>query len=47
MKPGDAAQEAINRISKVYPNFVGAIVAIDKFGNHGKETFVLTTIYFI
>lgn len=30
-----AAEDAVRRISKVYPNYVGAIVAIDRYGNHG------------
>jgi N4-(beta-N-acetylglucosaminyl)-L-asparaginase len=35
MSPSDAATDAIKRIAKYYPKFVGAIVAIDKMGNHG------------
>ena len=35
MKPSEAAYDAMKRIAKYYPNFVGALVAIDKYGNHG------------
>ena len=35
MDPGEAANDAISRIVKLYPNFVGAIIAMDKYGNHG------------
>ena len=35
MSPKEAAADAINRIVKHYANFVGAIIAIDKYGNHG------------
>jgi N4-(beta-N-acetylglucosaminyl)-L-asparaginase len=35
MSPSEAAQDAIQRIAKRYPNFIGPIVAIDKQGNHG------------
>ena len=34
MDPSEAANDAINRIVKIYPNFVGAIIAMDKYGNH-------------
>jgi len=35
MSPDEASNDAILRILKHYENFVGAILAIDKFGNHG------------
>lgn len=35
MSPGEAAADAISRITKYYENFSGAILAIDKHGNHG------------
>lgn len=35
MSPTNAASDAIQRIAKYYANFVGAIIAIDKYGNHG------------
>jgi N4-(beta-N-acetylglucosaminyl)-L-asparaginase len=35
MNPSDAAADAIKRIAKFYPKFAGALVAIDKYGNHG------------
>lgn len=35
MSPSDAATDAIQRIVKYYPKFTGAIVAVDKYGNHG------------
>ena len=35
MDPSQAANDAIKRIVKVYPNFVGAIIAMNKFGYHG------------
>jgi len=37
MDPGEAANDAISRIVKIYPNFVGAIIAMDKYGNHGMS----------
>lgn len=35
MSPHEASADAINRIKKMYPNFIGAIIAVDKLGNHG------------
>lgn len=35
MGPNDAAADAIKRIAKYYPKFAGALVALDKYGNHG------------
>ena len=35
MSPSEATQNAIERIIKREPNFSGAILAIDKLGNHG------------
>jgi N4-(beta-N-acetylglucosaminyl)-L-asparaginase len=35
MSPTAAAQDAIQRIANKYPNFIGAIIALDKYGNHG------------
>ena len=37
MSPDAATEDAILRIMKHYKNFVGAIVAVDKFGNHGNN----------
>jgi hypothetical protein len=37
LSPNQATQDAILRIVKRYPEFTGALVAIDKFGNHGKK----------
>lgn len=37
MNPTEATQDAILRILKYYSNFVGAILAVDKYGNHGKK----------
>ncbi|KAG7538793.1 Peptidase T2 asparaginase 2 [Arabidopsis suecica] len=34
MKPGEAAKDAISRIARRYPDFVGAVVAVDKNGSH-------------
>jgi N4-(beta-N-acetylglucosaminyl)-L-asparaginase len=34
MEPRDAAMDAISRISRKYPNFVGAVFAINKKGVH-------------
>ncbi len=36
MTPEEASKDAIQRIVKKYPNFTGALVAMDKFGNHSK-----------
>ena len=36
MSPQDATADAIKRIERLYPNFVGAIIAADKLGNHGE-----------
>ena len=38
LSPSDATNDAIQRIVKMYPNFVGAIIAIDKLGNHGRKS---------
>ena len=35
MSSSEAAADAIKRIVKRYPSFSGAIIAIDKLGNHG------------
>lgn len=43
MSATDAAKDAIGRITKHYPNFIGAIVAMDKYGNHGAGCHGLTT----
>ena len=36
MAPKEAANDAINRILKHYNEFMGAILVLDKYGNHGK-----------
>lgn len=36
LNPTQACEEAIERVSKHYPNFMGALIAMDKNGNHGK-----------
>ena len=41
MSPEDATADAIKRIERLYPNFVGAIVAADKSGNHGGFIFII------
>ncbi len=35
MTPKEAADDAIKRILKYYDDFMGAILVIDKLGNHG------------
>ncbi len=37
MTPKEASEDALKRISQQYPNFKGAIIAIDKNGNHGID----------
>lgn len=32
--PKEAAEEAVHRILKFYPSYIGALVAIDAQGNH-------------
>lgn len=34
MKPKDAAKDAISRIARKFPDFVGAIFAVNKNGTH-------------
>lgn len=34
MEPGEAAKDAISRIARKFPNFVGAVFVINKFGVH-------------
>lgn len=46
MSPTQAATDAIIRILKYYEHFVGAILAVDKFGNHGKKKLVFFIITF-
>ena len=36
LSPEDACHDAILRIMKKYNAFSGAVIAVDKFGNHGK-----------
>jgi N4-(beta-N-acetylglucosaminyl)-L-asparaginase len=33
--PDDAARLSLQRIANFYPNFVGGIVVVDKYGNYG------------
>ena len=35
MKPDEAGKQALARISRHYPKFVGGIVVVDKSGNYG------------
>lgn len=35
MTPTEASQDALKRIAKHYPDFKGAILAVDKNGQHG------------
>ena len=35
MHPMDAAEDAIKRITRHYPSYVGAVVAADIHGRHG------------
>lgn len=35
MTPQQASLDAIKRIASKYPKFSGAIVAVDRYGNHG------------
>lgn len=35
MSPSEASEDALRRIVKKYPKFMGAIVAVDKSGQHG------------
>ncbi len=44
MDPSEAANDAISRIVKIYPNFVGAIIAMDKYGNHGMLYTMTVTV---
>ncbi|KAJ0248807.1 isoaspartyl peptidase/L-asparaginase 3 [Hirschfeldia incana] len=34
MKPREAAKDAVSRIARKFPDFVGAVVAVDKNGSH-------------
>lgn len=36
MEPDEAAQDAIQRIIKKYPAFVGAVITANKAGEFGK-----------
>lgn len=33
--PQEAAQTAVNRMTKFYPKYTVAVIAMDKFGNYG------------
>ena len=46
MNPSQAADVAIRRIAKYYPNFSGAVLAIDKYGNHGNFIYLFYSLYF-
>ena len=37
LSPEEACHDAILRIMKKYNTFFGAVIAVDKFGNHGKD----------
>jgi hypothetical protein len=48
MTPTEAATDAIQRVANFYPKFSGAILAIDKFGNHGitnLHSYLLSTSF--
>lgn len=45
MEPKLAAQDAISRIAKKYPNFVGAIFALNKHGIHAGACYGWTFQY--
>ncbi|XP_023741850.1 probable isoaspartyl peptidase/L-asparaginase 3 isoform X1 [Lactuca sativa] len=45
MEPRVAAKDAISRIAKKYPNFVGAIFAVDKNGTHAGACYGWTFQY--
>jgi len=36
LSPIDAAKSAIDRIRKKYPEFSGAVIAVNMTGKHGK-----------
>lgn len=35
MEPEAAAEESLKKITQFYPDFSGAVVAVDRRGNHG------------
>ena len=39
MSPSKAAQIALAKIIKMYPNFSGAVVAVNMQADHGKRLF--------
>jgi N4-(beta-N-acetylglucosaminyl)-L-asparaginase len=39
MTPSEAAEEALKEIAKYYPNFSGAIVALNKWGEWGAASY--------
>jgi isoaspartyl peptidase/L-asparaginase-like protein (Ntn-hydrolase superfamily) len=41
--PADACLDAIKRIAKYYPTFTGAVLALDKNGQHGAACHGLTS----
>ena len=45
MSPSKAAQIALAKIIKMYPNFSGAVVAVNMQADHGKRLFYFA--YFI
>ena len=44
MSPKDAADDALKRIAKYYPDYGGAVIAIHKDGRYGEEAFCLSFI---
>lgn len=45
MKPEEAAKDAISRIARKFPDFVGAVVAVDKNGSHAGACYGWTFQY--
>lgn len=46
VSPRDAAEQAIARIARYVPGYYGALVAVDKHGNHAGAAFGCAGLFF-
>lgn len=45
--PADAAKVAVDRIASYYPNFMGAVIALNKNGDYGAACHGIKTFPFV
>ena len=45
LSPTEAAEEALKRITSFYPNFNGALIAINITGHYGMYTLLIVSVF--